>query len=401
MEKEELKDLLERYVESRCTEQEKAWVEDWYNNHHLKANVPYTHQQIEADTEEVWHRLKVTKPLVYHNWLKYAGIAAALILAYLLLYVYFFKDSEKKQLPQRASMEQVLPGGDRATLTLANGQQISLTDVGNGVVATQANINIRKTADGQLEYTVLDSDTAGSSANVQLNTITTPKGGQYQVRLPDGSKVWLNAASAITYATNLSISKERVVKLSGEAYFEVATKLKEQSGKQKAEKVPFIVKTATQEIEVLGTHFNVSSYADEEKTITTLLEGSVHVSSSFRASGTTGNLTSDEVRLKPGQQSVNSKGNLMVQPADTELATAWKNGWMKFKSAKLPDIMRQVGRWYDIDIKYQGNVGNRTISGGMSRSSTLQSALQILEQAGVKFELVTDGKRKTLLVKAQ
>ncbi|RWU08142.1 FecR family protein [Pedobacter chitinilyticus] len=298
------------------------------------------------------------------------AIAATILLA-IASFLYLKNTSMQMEMQQHIFALDAAPGTNRATLKLSDGRVIDLSSAANGSISDRNGMQISKTADGQLDYQGAEKGTA------LTNTVTTPNGGQYQVRLPDGTKVWLNAASSISYATDLSISNKRIVYLSGEAYFEVAH--------DRAR--PFIVDTKEQQIEVLGTHFNVNSYADEGRTTTTLSEGSVKV-------------TRDQqhVTLKPGQQATGEGSSLQVMPADMETALAWKNGNLAFKSAPLEQIMRQVQRWYDVEVVYQGKVRHRVFSGGIPRSSKLSVLLKVLSDSGVKFEMKETPQGKTLVI---
>lgn len=217
---------------------------------------------------------------------------------------------------------------------------------------------------------------SGSAASAQplYNTIETPKGGQYQVDLPDGTKVWLNAGSLLRYPTNFT-GKIRSVELTGEAYFEVA---------KNAHK-PFKVLSKNQVVEVLGTHFNISSYTDDISVKTTLLEGSVKVLSSK---------VNQTKLLKPGQQSdINYTNNaFFIKSVNTDEVIAWKNGYFLFSDEDLKSIMARFARWYNVDVEYQGDVDNLRFGGMVSRSKDLTQALKVVEQAGnVKFKI--EGRR--------
>lgn len=268
------------------------------------------------------------------------------------------------------------PGGNKAILTLADGSEISLSDAENGALAKQSGINIIKTAEGQLTYDVSTSNKASEGQN----KIATPRGGQYQINLPDGTKVWLNAASSLKFPLTFTGLKNRIVELSGEAYFEV-TKNKHQ---------PFKVLTAagsdqggrTQVIEVLGTHFNVNSYADEESTKTTLLEGSIRLN--------------NELTLKPGEQSIFANDHFHVRPVDTEEMIAWKKGYFMFANEDIRSIMRKISRWYDLEISYQGKPTDNTFIGTVSRFKEVSEVLNILELTKtVHFKI--EGRRITVM----
>jgi transmembrane sensor len=254
---------------------------------------------------------------------------------------------------------QVHPGRDKAVLTLGNGTEISLTNAKNGTLLKEDGTTINKTAGGKLVYTG-----SATSKNLNtLNTITTPRGGKWELRLPDGSMVWLNAASSLTYPVSFDGSKERLVELKGEAYFEVA----------RDKSHPFKVKTARQEVEVLGTHFNVESYPEEILSKTTLLTGSVRIS------------TADQSALiKPGEQALLSAANkLSIINVDVSSAVAWKNGDFVFIKEDLKSVMRKISRWYDVEIIYQGDFSSKTFTGTVSRSENIDKALGLLELTGV------------------
>lgn len=263
----------------------------------------------------------------------------------------------------------IVPGGSKAVLTLANGQKISLTDVNNGMLAEQANVQITKIADGQLVYSISPNQQEINNLKDQYNTIETPKGGRYQLQLPDGTKVWLNSASKLTYPSSFSSHNKRKVELNGEAYFEVT----------KDKNRPFLVKTIMQEVEVLGTHFNISSYEDEPAVKTTLLEGSVKV---------TGINGSGEI-LKPGQQLTLTKDKSIIENVNAEqLAVALKNDLFVFESDDIQYVMRMLSRWYNVDIEYVGEIPEDKFGGSISKFENISEVLMPLESTGkVKFKI--------------
>ncbi|MDP3466684.1 MAG: FecR family protein [Daejeonella sp.] len=268
---------------------------------------------------------------------------------------------------------EIIPGGNKAVLTLANGKKINLTDVNIGMLAEQSNVQITKIADGQLVYSVLTDQQAINNQKDQYNTIETPRGGRYQMRLPDGTNVWLNSASRLTYPSSFSNLKNRRVELSGEAYFEVA----------KDKTRPFLVKTILQEVEVLGTHFNISSYEDESSVKTTLLEGSVKI---------VGINGSDKI-LKAGQQSVLTSDNIIVEDIRTgQQAVAWKNDQFVFESIDIQHVMRMISRWYNVEVEYVGAIPENKFGGSISKFENISEVLKSLESTGrVKFEI--EGRR--------
>jgi ferric-dicitrate binding protein FerR (iron transport regulator) len=277
----------------------------------------------------------------------------------------------------------ILPGSNRAMLTLSDGSTIVLDEATNGSLASQGNIKVIKLTDGQLSYQSrgADENSPATDAGNLYNTITTPKGGQYQVVLPDSSVVWLNAASSLRFPVSFAHVARRTVELTGEAYFEIA----------KNTSAPFTVKHSGTEIQVLGTSFNVNAYADEDAIRTTLLEGSVKVVQQQSA-----------VVLKPGQQASVIHGNdntvnpvIRVQRTDTEDAVAWKNGLFVFNNADIQSIMRQISRWYDVEIRFEGKLPVDKFIGEVPRNSKVSEVLKIIELNNIHFNI--SGKTITLL----
>lgn len=311
-------------------------------------------------------------------WKKFVAIAA-ILMAIATTAAYFIRSKDElKSRPVLASIDDVKPGRNAATLTLSNGKKIILSDQANGELANEAGISISKNVDGELVYKV----EVNNEATEKTNILSTTQGETYQVILPDQTKVWLNASSSLTYSASLGKRYQtRTVKLSGEAYFEVA------HDKTR----PFIVKTTQQEVKVLGTHFNVNSYGDNGQTITSLAEGSVQVQPTMAS------LTSKI--LKPGQKSIMNGGSLTVAPANLETELAWKNGLFTFEEASVKDVMQQISRWYNIDVRYNGAIPNERISGGISRQSDLKVVLKMLELIKINYKLEnsTNG-RKTLII---
>ena len=304
---------------------------------------------------------------------KYAAAAIIIMLMAGLLYYNFAPGAESRE-TLAVNKAQLTPGKNKALLKLGDGSVIELTNASNGVLAMQGNTAVKKTKDGQLIYVA--SQTAAGIRNT-LNTITTPKGGQYQLTLPDGTKVWLNAASSLTFPTVFDASERRVT-LRGEAYFEVAKIYT--ATEKKMVKMPFFVKTEGSQVEVLGTHFNVMAYPDANMQETTLLEGSVLVKHG-----------KDYKKILPGQQAsiVNrSDGAIKVKQANTELVMAWKEGLFLFDDSNIEEAMLQIGRWYNAEIIYQGPKPEAEFTGVLPRSSKLTEVLSLLESAqGVKFRL--------------
>ena len=303
--------------------------------------------------------------LIPYRWL--AGVAALLFLAlgagWLLLRNNNYNNNAEKE---NVYAHAIKPGINKATLTLANGKKLILTDALQGQLASEAGVKISKTKQGQIVYTVVGDNNSGQQS-LQYNILTTKRGEQFQVILPDGSHVWLDASSSLRYPVAFS-GNERKVELTGQGYFEVTHHAAR----------PFIVKTAKSEVQVLGTHFNVSAYDDDQDTKTTLLEGAVRIKSKQSA-----------VILKPGEQAVlNDAGRLTInKDADTDMEIAWKNGLFSFKKAGIEQIMIKASRWYDITVKYEGKIPKTKLNGKMSRDADLSELLGILQFEGVKFRI--------------
>jgi ferric-dicitrate binding protein FerR (iron transport regulator) len=310
---------------------------------------------------------------------KQVAILIFFLTAGLLFYAEFNKEKEPAVALKvnRYSKEDVLPGGDKAMLELADGSVVILEQVNNGSLQEQGGTKIVK-QDGRLVYNATQGSPSGT---ISYNKISTPKGGQYHIVLPDGSKVWLNAESTLRFPTMFT-GNERQVELTGEAYFEVA-KLEVPSSSVKTGKMmPFKVQTNGVNIEVLGTHFNVMAYSNEKSVNTTLLEGSVRVSQLK---------TNNSQLLKPGQQArVNE--SIKIVNVDTEEVIAWKNGFFHFNGADIQTVMGQIERWYNVEVDYEGEVTSKHFTGIISREINASKVLDMLElTGGVKFEI--KGKR--------
>jgi ferric-dicitrate binding protein FerR (iron transport regulator) len=346
-----------------------------------------TYYEAENTKEAVWKKIEEATsettqviPLPVHHHTRYRYWAAAVTVAAVLTTVAYFWFQNKPHTTTTAPLAQtindVLPGGNKAILKLSDGKTIVLDNAQNGLLAEQGAVQIQK-QEGQLTYS-----SSASTETIAYNTLATPPGGQFQIKLPDGTRVWLNASSSITYPTAF-IGKERRVAITGEGYFEVA--------KDASKPFRVTIQSATgkqrpAEVEVLGTHFNINAYDDEAAIKTTLLEGKVK----FVKGQST-------AILKPGQQAqVSEQGLLQVKnDADMEEAVAWKNGEFLFQSADIGTLMRQVARWYDIEVTYPNGKPKDKFSGKIGRNVNLSQLLKILEYSEVRFEL----KGRTLIVK--
>jgi len=375
--------LIAKHVRDELTLEEKKELEQWLQSDARNqklfrklTNEASINPELEifsaTDKDRAWQnitkktgykKVESKRPLT-KRWQAYA--AAVIILMALGITLSKYHVRQEQQVLAHQQQKDLLPGSNKAILTLADGSKIALDDAKRGKIASQKNVIINKNAKGELIYE--NAKNEAPVETVAMNTLTTPRGGQYEVVLPDGTRVWLNAASSLKYPVAF-VGNERRVELSGEAYFEVS----------KDAHKPFFVKTASQTIAVLGTHFNINSYADEAATKTTLLEGSVMV---------TGNNNQLMVKLKPGQQSVNTINNIEVKAdADVDEAVAWKNGKFLFRDTDLHTIMRQLSRWYDVDVEYQGNVVQKHYRGRISRNVPVSEIFQILKTSGINFTI--------------
>jgi transmembrane sensor len=326
--------------------------------------------------------IPVRKIHTLRRWMSAAAIA--LVLAG--IGGYFLLNRKKDAAPvvvKTATTANIPPGRDGAILTLADGRKVVLDSLGNGVIATQSGTQV-ELKNGALAY----NRDAGSTAPV-YNNLTTPKGRQFQLILPDGTRVWLNAASSLRYPTAFA-GKERQVEVTGEAYFEVA------HDKTK----PFIVNIPSttggsegSRIEVLGTHFNINAYDNEQAIKTTLLEGSVRVTQNADR----GTQKAKTVILKPGQQAVlKAYSPLAVNYSpDLDKAIAWKNGFFNFEDASLEEVMRQLERWYDIEVVYEKNIPDIQFGGKMSNDVSLSGLLKSLQEMEVHFRI--EGRKLIVL----
>ncbi|MGF2411970.1 FecR family protein [Ferruginibacter sp.] len=365
--------LIEKYKAGTATSEEKQRLNEWYYSFDdSSATIPVNEQDTE---DQLADRIKMrllqnireqNVPVIMKPQRKWRLSVAAAVIFILFsagAYTLFSSKDDKQQIaktvPVKAPLKNdIAPGGNKAILTLVDGSTVVLDSASNGTISQQGNVTVQKLNNGLLAYTI-DGKTINENDEAFYNTITTPRGGQYQVTLSDGTKVWLNASSSIRFPVVFAGAERKVI-IIGEAYFEVA----------KNTAMPFKVKTNTSEVEVLGTHFNVNAYDDEASIKTTLLEGAVKVS----AAGNTA-----LKYLKPGQQSaINKEGKInVIDNADTEEAMAWLNGHFQFKSADLKSILRQISRWYDVDIEYRGNV-NLHFTGQLTRNENVSKVFEAL-----------------------
>jgi transmembrane sensor len=307
-------------------------------------------------------------------------IAAAVTLFGAVAFYYFgeHKAANNQNQATLIKSNKILPGSNKAILTLANGSAIVLNNKANGMLAQAGKVQVNKVANGKLVYDASTNDAQVKVIDNTLvyNTLSTPRGGEYQVVLPDGTHVWLNSASSLSYPVEFA-GKERRVKLTGEAYFEVA----------KNKDKPFYVTSNNVQVKVLGTHFNISAYKDDEEFTATLLEGSVQISKN-----------NSQSLLKPGQQAVvnNSADVIKVSEANINEAVAWKNGYFIFNDDNITTMMKKVSRWYDVDVEEKGTFTNQHFGGTFYRTKGINELLNNLEKIG-KVHFKVAGRRITVM----
>ena len=378
--------LIDKCLSGKATPEEKALLNKWYHSFNDDAvDVRLTSMQNE---EQIAERIKLRLLSTVQNstvakaerphriwWRIPAAAAVFLLIASSIFFIFNPKNKKqelaKTELNRPTPVNDIAPGGNKAVLTLADGSSIVLDSAANGTLTQQGNIKVQKLDNGQLAYTV-NGKQVTENDEAFYNTISTPRGGQYQVTLADGTQVWLNAASSIRFPVVFT-GAERKVEITGEVYFEVS----------KNAAIPFKVKTAASEVVVLGTHFIVNAYDDEAAVKTTLLEGSVKIIAAGQPIK----------YLQPGQQSaINKQGTITVlNNADIEEALAWKNGRFQFNSADLKSILRQISRWYDVDVVYKGNV-NLHFTGQLTRNDNVSKVFEELVLTGeVHFKI--EGKK--------
>ncbi|HEX9511557.1 MAG TPA: FecR domain-containing protein [Puia sp.] len=405
MDKELFKDLLDKYVMEIITAEEtrqlfqllqledyqlemKKFIDGYFEDaDYQELENPQLRDAVQARLQEVIRQPKDVDRVIqlpgkispvipfYRKW-RMAGVAAVLVVLLGGVYLFIMVKAKNSPAPM-AGIEQrfkndIAPGGNKAVLTLANGRKVVLDSVANGVLAGQGPVKVLKLDSGKLAYNVLHEKPTA----IMYNTLTTPPGGQYQLILSDGSKVWLDAASSITYPTYF-MGDERKVAITGQAYFEVA----------RNEKLPFIVQKGEMQVKVLGTHFNVNAYEDETSIRTTLLEGAVEV---IKGPATT--------MLGPGQQAQLTKdGEIsLINNADVDAAIAWKTGVFQYKATDIETVMRQVARWYNVDVQYEGGKVKQTFYGIIPRTVSAANVFRILEETGgVHFRI--DGKKVVVM----
>lgn len=351
-----MKELIEKFKAGTISDEEKAILDAWYNQQAASRSADISQKEVQESLRRISSRLDiqpVMKPV--RNWPKMAAAAILLLLTGGVLYYVMDKPAVTETKP----IAVIQPGSHKAILQLASGKQIALSAQEEGIMVKGEKVlyNDGKQVEG-----------AVSASQLQYMQLSTPKGGQYRITLPDGTQVWLNSASKLTYPDRFE-GANRLVELDGEAYFSVSPS-----------EQPFIVKSREQEVQVLGTDFNIMSYDDEPYIETALVSGAVKVSGAGTAAV-----------LKPGFETHLSASGLKVTTADLKAATAWKDGMFYFSNADLRSVMNQLKRWYDIDVEYKTDRQGDEFMGQIPRNKPLENVLEILRLSGVNFRI--EGRR--------
>jgi transmembrane sensor len=358
-------ELAEKWLNGTITKEEMTEFSEWYDSNESPIlDIP---EKFASSEEELGQRIlgkiltrqKKRDPFTLKkaNRLKWAAASVLILVAFASLFYLtrkFPATNETVVTGQATFSDTVVPGGNKAMLVLGDGTKVLLDTADNGVIA---DTRFTKLDDGQLACSPI-----GEKNPINYNTLTTPRGGQYSITLADGTRVWLNSASSLRFPDAFSMDK-RIVELTGEGYFEV----------DKNKTKPFKVKVGDVEVQVLGTHFNIMAYKDEASINTTLLEGSVRISRQ-----------NDVVELKPGQEAQTDQyGKIGINKnANIEQAIAWKNGIFNFSGSNIESTMRQIARWYDIEVVYEDEIGEH-FNGSIVRNSSIEKVLKMLEHTGV------------------
>lgn len=357
--------LAEKWRNGSISKAEQSEFNHWYNNleNSLELETEESKEAMERRLYESITKKGNISPQRSYRWPRVVAAASIAILLG-ISGLYLVTKNPKARVSETVSND-IAPGGNNATLTLADGRKITLSDAKNGNLAQLPDVSVVKTSDGNISYQKTPSKEL-SPPSMGYNVVNTPLGGQYHLTLSDGTNAWLNAGSSIKYPTSFS-GLERKVEITGEVYFEVA---------HNAAK-PFRVVSSGQVVEVLGTHFNINAYSDEKNIRTTLIEGSVRISGANQSK-----------TIKPGQEAELSSKGISIVRVDTEESVAWKNGYFRFNDEHIESIMRKLSRWYDIEVSFQGPMSPEGFNGKISRYKNISQALKMLEQTGaVHFEI--------------
>jgi hypothetical protein len=382
--------LADAYLKGESSAEEERELHDWYdsqiNDEEEKVNIS-TNETEEEIGKRILHEIKAKieagkksekdKVVLFRKPLFWVAASVIFLLAFALVFSAINKPSEEVLPAGQISSEytnDVQPGRQKAMLVLSDGKKVPLDKSESGKVIMDGSTEVMN-EEGSLIY----NNVTGEDESVRFNTLITSRGETYPLVLSDGSKVWLNSASSIRFPVVFK-GKERAVEITGEAYFEVAHN----------NKMPFRVSVNNMEVKVLGTHFNINSYNDDGAIKTTLLQGSVRVMEANKS-----------VLIKPGEQAqvfdpaFNPIKKIQVQTVNVDDVVAWKNGFFSFRHSNLKDIVKQLSRWYDIEVKYEGDIKQQEFTGKIDRHLSLSEVLKIMEQTGVYFKI--EGKTLTIL----
>lgn len=369
MHQDELLQLMERVENGTASPQDLQRYNNWCNAmqaHGQPGAAPVFEDKSEAVFRAIEGRIRRQRMVRFRKW----AAAASVLLLLGLGAAFWLKPAGSGQLAGKSADSAVAPGSSGAVLVLADGSQVELGRKGTGSIGEQDGSQISKSSDSGLVY-VFNGKGSVSDA-VQYNTLITPNGRQFQVQLPDGTKIWINAGSQLRFPVNFDHQESREVQLSGEAYFEVA----------KDARKPFVVITRRERIEVLGTHFNVDSYDGASVSKTTLVEGAVRVNR--------------QMELRPGEQAVvQPSGGMERKVVNTASVTAWKDGYFSFKGETIREIMPKLARWYNIEVEYVGDLPGDKLEISMQRSRSMTEVLDYLQRTKlIKFNI--SGRRVTV-----
>lgn len=360
------KEMLDRYLSGRSSEEEKALIESWYLSPRSQkekeiSDADLLKEQLYSQKRLDWilRKPKKGKPVVW------AAACIGLLCCGYLSYIFMRKIASSSDTEKIAVKESIVPGGNGATLTLRGGRKIVLNNIQNGEIVHSGGLVVKKTNQGELVYQMATNNT---TLDTSINTLSTTRGQTFALILSDGSKVWLNAGSSVSFSASLISHGVRRISLHGEAFFQVA----------RDRNHPFIVSTGKQEVEVLGTEFNVSSYVPSSM-ITTLVKGSIRLKSTAKKG--------QNIIISPGQQAQATSNGFILSQVDTTEAVAWKNGYFQFDEADLPRIMRDVGRWYNVDVIFEGKPSSEAYHLRFPRNQQLSDLIDVFSNYGIYLKI--------------
>ncbi|MDB5021530.1 MAG: FecR family protein [Pedobacter sp.] len=384
MEAEKLRQLLDKLKNKQCSEEELSLLHAWYDEQIKKAATNVSEDQVSQDLEAVYNRLPGSRKKRSLNFSLPIAASISIILSLSIGLYYYCSQKQLEAGPRlSATGHAALPTTQlgKSFLTLADGRKVSLAEAPIGILAQQQGVQISKLEKDVIEFSTLSPNTANESSRI-LNVLTTSRAAQFQVILTDGTRIWINAVSSLKFPTTFS-GKTRHIELDGEAYFEVA----------KNKSHPFEVLTRRQQVQVLGTHFNVSSYADEPTTKTTLLEGKVKVLE---------NKLKHTIILRPGEQStLNEHAKIEVSKVDVDNEVAWRTGLFQFRNSDLANVSRQLARWYNVDFKIDPKIPNIKLWGEVHREDSLEKALEFLTFFDLNYRVLNKAEVKQVIITAK